>query len=150
MKSVILIFFGLTFSLISYSQDKLLRVDKEVSEYYTDTLYSQLNCFYRADLKEYEGLYYSYFNICNYSASGIKILESDNLNIIKESDQLRIITNDNADNGDFRLYDINGRLVKQCKVRSVETLVNISNLPTGIYVASLLTKNSKISKKIII
>jgi len=45
MKSI-LIFFGLTFSLISYSQDKLWRIDKEVTEYYTDTLFSQLDLYY--------------------------------------------------------------------------------------------------------
>jgi hypothetical protein len=46
MKNIILIFWGLTFSLISYSQDKLWRIDKEVSEYYLDTLYSQLDLRY--------------------------------------------------------------------------------------------------------
>jgi len=46
MKSILLIFFGFTFSLISYSQDNLWRIDKEVSEYYTDTLYSQLDLHY--------------------------------------------------------------------------------------------------------
>ena len=32
--------------MISYSQDKLWRIDKEVNEYYTDTLYSQLDLKY--------------------------------------------------------------------------------------------------------
>ncbi len=41
-----LIFIGLTFLLISYSQDKPLRIDKVVTVYYADTLYSQLDLYY--------------------------------------------------------------------------------------------------------
>ncbi|MFB6319633.1 hypothetical protein [Saccharicrinis sp. FJH54] len=46
MKNIGLIFIGLIISMISYSQDKLWQIDKEVSEYYTDTLYSQIDLRY--------------------------------------------------------------------------------------------------------
>ena len=46
MKNIVLIFIGLIFSMISYSQDKFWRIDKEVTEYYIDTLYSQLDLHY--------------------------------------------------------------------------------------------------------
>ncbi len=46
MKNIVLIFIGLIFSMISYSQDKLWRIDKELTEFYTDTLYNQLDLKY--------------------------------------------------------------------------------------------------------
>lgn len=46
MKNIVLIFLGLILSAVSYSQDKLWQLDKELTEYYTDTLYSQLDLIY--------------------------------------------------------------------------------------------------------
>ncbi len=45
-KSIALILFGIAFTLISYSQDKALKIEREVNEYYSDTLYSQLDFHY--------------------------------------------------------------------------------------------------------
>ncbi|PRY99936.1 hypothetical protein BY457_1076 [Marinilabilia salmonicolor] len=46
MKSMILIILGLAFSLNSYSQDKLLTIERGVNEYYADTLYNQIDLHY--------------------------------------------------------------------------------------------------------
>jgi len=46
MKRVIFIFVGMYFALNSYSQDKHLRIDRIMSEYYIDTLYSQIDFCY--------------------------------------------------------------------------------------------------------
>lgn len=42
----ILIILGLTYTLFSYSQDGLLKIDRSLSEYYADTLYSQIDFLY--------------------------------------------------------------------------------------------------------
>lgn len=44
MKSIVLIILGVT--LTSYSQDKFLMIERNVSEYYVDTLYSQIDFHY--------------------------------------------------------------------------------------------------------
>jgi hypothetical protein len=46
MKNIFLIIIGLICSLTSYSQDKLWQVDKELTEYFSDTLYNQLDLHY--------------------------------------------------------------------------------------------------------
>lgn len=46
IKSIALFLFGTTFPLISYSQEKALQIEREVNEYYSDTLYSQLDFHY--------------------------------------------------------------------------------------------------------
>jgi hypothetical protein len=46
MKNIVLILLGMTFTLISYSQDKFLQIEREVNEYYSNTLYSQLDFHY--------------------------------------------------------------------------------------------------------
>lgn len=69
MKRILLIFLGLTFSLISYSQDNLWRIDKEVSEYYTDTLYSQLDLRYSNSSDSALVLWIEKFNVDSISDS---------------------------------------------------------------------------------
>ena len=46
MKSIVLILLGFSLTLISYSQDKFLQIKRNVSEYYSDTLYSQIDFHY--------------------------------------------------------------------------------------------------------
>jgi hypothetical protein len=46
MKVITYLILGLLFPLISYSQENFWKVECETSEYYTDTLYNQLNLIY--------------------------------------------------------------------------------------------------------
>lgn len=46
MRNIVLIFIGLFFSISLCPQDKLWRIDKELTEFYTDTLYNQLDLKY--------------------------------------------------------------------------------------------------------
>jgi hypothetical protein len=46
MKRIVLFLFGLISTLSSYSQNKFLQLERNVSEYYVDTLYSQIDFHY--------------------------------------------------------------------------------------------------------
>lgn len=109
-----------------------------------------LTCFYRKGIKEFEGLFYFPHNDCDYSFTGINTIESDNFKIINENDKLRIFINDYLGGAtDLRIFDINGRVVKQCIITSSETTMNISNLTKGAYIVSVAYKDKRLSRKIV-
>lgn len=61
-----------------------------------------------------------------------------------------VIVNFDYTDGDATLYDLNGRLLKQTKIHGEHTVpMDLSNLPTGIYIVDIRTNNGQEGIKII-
>ncbi|WP_178988580.1 fibronectin type III domain-containing protein [Winogradskyella schleiferi] len=91
-------------------------------------------------------------------------IESDLLNVTKQSlDELRIYANSNINaividgqlqnSTDFKLYDINGRIInsENLDITLTQQIINVAQLSAGIYIVELVSEgNQKRIKKLII
>lgn len=73
MVRIALILLGLILTLESFSQTKLLRIEKNVNEFYSDTLYSQIDIHYSNDS----------------DSTLILWIEKDNVDSLSNSDRIR-------------------------------------------------------------
>ncbi|MEO8235547.1 MAG: T9SS type A sorting domain-containing protein [Flavobacterium sp.] len=61
-----------------------------------------------------------------------------------------VIVNFDYTDGDATMYDLNGRLIKQTKIHGEHTIpMDLSNLPTGIYIIDIRTNNGQEGIKVI-
>ncbi|MDD4149471.1 MAG: T9SS type A sorting domain-containing protein, partial [Bacteroidales bacterium] len=58
------------------------------------------------------------------------------------------IVQENTDFEQLTVYDITGRIVIQKSLNNSSTSLDISNLPSGVYLISLKTVNSSIEKRV--
>lgn len=112
---------------------------------------SFLNCFYRKNVKEFEGETAKETKNCVYSYH-VNVKEAKNnkkLIIMQEFDKWKIkIADFNGAPCILKIYNINGSIIFQSTIYNEETILNTSYLPQGIYLISLTSKDKIINRKL--
>jgi hypothetical protein len=119
-------------------------------------MYYWLNCFFRGQTKEFNGEGVSIGGVsqdCDYSASNVKTYKNDELNFQQgyKDGQLTISLPDKLYSNltTIEMYDLNGRIVRKIKMFSNPTIINMSDLPDGVYIVTLVYQDKRISEKIV-
>jgi len=107
--------------------------------YYTDYLPYTGNFFYRLKETDKDGKF------TNSPIVEISLYSDKNISVAPNpaKDHFEIFTdNKNLTNGlQYALFDLSGRCIIQGRITENKTLVNISNLPRGIYVVQIIADN---------
>jgi len=108
-----------------------------------------LHCFYRGNIKEFE----SDTSECDYyGGADIKTNKTEELKIYWISnDRLKIMVPDYSNSFHYNasLVDLKGRIIRQFPLSLKETIIDLANVPKGVYIISLINKKNSVSKKII-
>jgi hypothetical protein len=104
------------------------------------------------DIRYLGGIFKNGVNIANESENMIPILNDADISVypIPATNSVYLkISNDVPDTYSFILLDTKGMIIKQNKINSTETEIDISNLSNGIYIIRVIGNDKTFTKKII-
>jgi hypothetical protein len=128
--------------------------------YYEYSFEHGLSCFFRKGIKEFTGddldafgLAIGYSGSCDVSVGEAKSFKTEDLKVYlgNNNEQLIISLKNNSLGyfNSFKLVNLNGCTIKQSRILANEATIDVSELPAGMYIVLIFSKDKVISKKII-